>query len=234
MTSRPSDGRGAGAGSAIVRAPWESRSVRQLQARLGRDDNVQPMMVEGPLGTVLGAVGEQADHRIAGRVLKEVAERRFREKMAKVHGSGLEVRPGDAADVEGQRRRAAAAATGGGAAERERGRAIARRHANEAAAKVVFGAVYEYRDVFGRPKFVGSTSDAPERRFIEDVDAHAGVNELLSRKCGSTAVVWAGCGRGPVGEGEMARIRSEIVEDRSRRMETEKLSSIKPYSRHGW
>ena len=35
---------------------------------------------------------------------------------------------------------------------------------------VSFGAVYEYRDVFGTPKFVGSTDKIPEARFREDVD----------------------------------------------------------------
>ena len=50
---------------------------------------------------------------------------------------------------------------------------------------------------------------------------------------GGSRVVWAGVGRGPVGESEMKAIRKAIVNDRSARQHVKKLSGPKPYSRHG-
>jgi len=50
---------------------------------------------------------------------------------------------------------------------------------------------------------------------------------------GGARVVWAGIGRGPVGEDEMRAMRVAIVEDRSARQQVHKLQGPKPYSRHG-
>lgn len=49
-------------------------------------------------------------------------------------------------------------------------------------------------------------------------------------------MVWAGVGQrvAGVGEGEMMAIREAIVEDRSKRLQIQKLSGIKPYSAHGF
>jgi hypothetical protein len=48
--------------------------------------------------------------------------------------------------------------------------------------------------------------------------------------------VWAGVGQrvAGVGDVEMTAIREAIVEDRSKRLQIQKLSGIKPYSRHGF
>lgn len=58
-----------------MKKPWQSPAVLSLAGRLGMigHDHVQPMVVEGPAGTVLSAVGEDEDHRIAGDVLQQCA-----------------------------------------------------------------------------------------------------------------------------------------------------------------
>ena len=61
----------------IKREPWRSTAVAQLARRCGKDEDVMPMMIEGPAGTVLAAVGDPSCHRIAGDVLARVQEERF-------------------------------------------------------------------------------------------------------------------------------------------------------------
>ena len=45
-------------------------------------------------------------------------------------------------------------------------------------------------------------------------------------------LVWAGMGTGFLGEQEMGEVRRAVMEKRSKRLQIEKLQSIKPYSRH--
>jgi hypothetical protein len=54
---------------ALINRPWQAPSVARLANQLGRGGGVQPMMVKGPRGTVLAAVGDTRAHSIAGDVL---------------------------------------------------------------------------------------------------------------------------------------------------------------------
>ena len=70
-----------------------------------------------------------------------------------------------------------------------------------------------------------------------DQRAYRGVADLMNRSGrGSSKVVWAGVGRrsNGLGEGEMHVLRNSVMEERSRRLQLEKLGGIKPYSRHGF
>ena len=82
---------------------------------------------------------------------------------------------------------------------------------------------------------ISSTDKQPERQYLEDGRNHTGVAGLLTHGRGSSRVVWAGVGSrvAGVGDGEMARIRAAIVDERSYRNNVAKLEGIKPYSRHG-
>lgn len=99
---------------------------------------------------------------------------------------------------------------------------------------VAFGAVYEHRDVFGRPRFVGDTDSVVEDSIVRDRKENRAVRSLLDDHGGSSEVVWAGVGAGPIGHGEMKEIREAIVESRVQRNRARKLRGNKPYSRHGW
>jgi hypothetical protein len=94
-----------------------------------------------------------------------------------------------------------------------------------------FGAVYEHRDCFGKPKYVGHTGAAPEESFAEDARRHQGIKNLLSYEEGRSAVVWSGVAPAA---GDMERITARIVEARAREQHLQKLQSPKPYSRHGY
>ena len=100
----------------------------------------------------------------------------------------------------------------------------------------IFGAVYEHVDACGKPKLINSTDIVPEQQYLEDGRNRSDVSRLLTAERGRSRVVWAGIGRrvAGVGEGEMAVIRQAVVDDRASRLRIEKLSSIKPYSAHGW
>lgn len=94
-----------------------------------------------------------------------------------------------------------------------------------------FGAVYEHRDAFGVPRYVGETGDAPEIAFQGDME-HKGVRKTVQGG-GSSTVVWAGFGSGPVGAVEMQDMRKAVQHVRAERLQAAKLSSFKPYSAHG-
>ncbi|KAK3237602.1 hypothetical protein CYMTET_52333 [Cymbomonas tetramitiformis] len=188
----------AGAGSsstAIGRKPWEAPSVAKLTSKLGKDPNIQPMVIEGPAGTVLAAVGEPADHHTAGDVLAQVHAQRI--------ANGVPMPSGPQ-----------------------------RRDSN--IPERVFGAVYEYRDSFGRPRVVGDTGSTPEERFRLDRQEHQAINNLVSYQGGTPHVVWAGTGTFPIGQEEMATMRTAVASSRAARNNVEKLSGPKPYSRHGY
>ena len=94
-----------------------------------------------------------------------------------------------------------------------------------------FGAVYEHRDAFGVPRYVGETGDAPELAFQADME-HKGVRKVVQGGGGSQ-VVWAGFGSGPVGAAQMEDMRKAVQHVRAERLQAAKLSSFKPYSAHG-
>ena len=98
-----------------------------------------------------------------------------------------------------------------------------------------FGAVYEYRDGAGKPRFVGGTSEQPEAAYAGDFEQHAGVRSMFegAREApGRAHVVWAGCGGGPCGDAEMKAVREAVCRARADRQQIRELAGAKPYSRH--
>ena len=200
------------------RAPWESPAVRGLAGRLGAaaacaGEAVVPMVVEGREGTLLTAVGSEADHNAAGEALGRVqAERGRAGRRAAQHEEG-----GD-----GQSRARALAGAGAGA--------LARRRPNAP----VFGCFYEYKTRSGRPVYVGDTGIRPERKFLADSrGADPNMRAVAAHHGVTPEVVWAGVGQGAVGPEEMRVIRQAVREDRAQRQQVAKLGGIKPYSLHG-
>ena len=202
------------------RAPWESPAVRGLAGRLGAaaagpEGAVVPMVVEGREGTLLTAVGSEADHAVAGEALGRVqAERGRLGRGAAGHGEG----------EGGGRPSRTLAGSGAGAG------ALARRRPNAPA----FGCVYEYKTRSGRPVYVGDTDIRPERKFLADSRGADPETRAVAAHHGVTPeVVWAGVGQGPVGPEAMRVIRKAVREDRAQRQQVSKLGGIKPYSFHG-
>lgn len=213
-------GRGAAGGAAA--APWAAPSVRALgkQMRVGNRAS-QPLLVEGPAGDVLNAAGSKRDHALASDVLAHAQRERMRAGVPMPTGPP---QPWRRREGGGGRRlgRGGASIVGGGCG----GRAPKNQRS--------FGAVYEHRDCFGRPKFISDTHDAPERAFAADKRKHKGVRDMLTYQSGKSSVVWAGTGTFPLGPKEMASITSKIVARRAETLQIQKLSGPKPYSRHGW
>ena len=183
------------------------------------------MIIEGPRGTALRAVGSAADHAVAGDALGQcIAER----KKRAVDGVEM-LLPPPLTDQEDARRLKPVAEyedlpiSKGATRRREE-------------SDLVFGAVLEYADAFGKPKIVNSTAMLPEQQYLEDGRTSSKVSHLLTAGRGSSSVVWAGVGRrsAGVGEGEMAVIREAVVDSRAERLRISRLRSIKPYSAHGW
>jgi hypothetical protein len=53
------------------------------------------------------------------------------------------------------------------------------------------------------------------------------------RQQGSSHVVWAGFGTGPVGAQQMADMRTAVQHVRAERVQAKKVGGFKPYSAHG-
>ena len=192
----------------LAKQPWRAPSVQRLAQQLGTNKLVQPMMVEGPAGTILTAVGEQEDHAVAGEVLRQAQEARAKR--------GTPMPWGNAPDPnQTSSSMTTAPANAGGAG------------------KSAFAAVYEHRDCFGLPRAVGCTHTVPEQRFLEDQENHQGVSTLM-RRGGSSEVVWAGVGSYPLGPREMEVLMGEIAQRRAAQHKVQKLQGPKPYSRHGY
>jgi hypothetical protein len=181
------------------------------------------MIIEGPRGMALRAVGDAADHAIAGDALvKCIAERK--------KANGVEMLlPPPITEHEAARRLKPVA-------EYEDLPALSRGTRRREDSDLVFGAVLEYSDAFGKPKIVNSTATLPEQQYLEDGRNNPKVSRLLTAGRGSSQVVWAGVGRrsAGVGEGEMAVIREAVADSRAARLRVSRLRSIKPYSAHGW
>tara|TARA_B100000795_G_scaffold265859_1_gene248252 strand:- start:730 stop:1512 length:783 start_codon:yes stop_codon:yes gene_type:complete len=58
--------------------PWTAPSVQQLSNRMGNNATARPLLVEGPAGPVISAVGSQTDHRVANTALINAQQRRLR------------------------------------------------------------------------------------------------------------------------------------------------------------
>jgi len=198
--------------------PWESPAVQQFAASLreagGNSSGGRPaaMILEGRQGTVLQAVGEIEDHKVAGKVVADIQREAQANAMTQAAAPGHTAQGTSLVRVEAGQR-----------APLQRG-------------KVAFGAVYEHRDFAGKPKIVSSTALLPEQQFQLDYQSHSNVRQLARQRgdapSGSAALVWVGVGSGPVGEAQMARVRQAVVDARAERLSLEKLSSEKPYSRH--
>ena len=200
-------------------APWQSPAVTELAHNVGKSKpDATPLLVEGPTGTVISAIGEQRDHNIAGRAMRDA--------MAQQPNRGaIQHRPGDLAVKPCG---GAVAAAGGGKLAVSSGRNQTRNGAS-------FGAVYEYRDSVGKPRFVGGTSDQPEGAYAHDFASNASVRgmfEGVNEAPGRAKVVWAAVGGGPCGDREMEAARDAVVRDRAERQHIKELSGYKPYSRH--
>jgi hypothetical protein len=186
------------------------------------------MIIEGPRGTALRAVGSATDHAVAGDALGQcIAER----KKRAVDGVEMLLPPPLTEHEDSKRLRPVAEYED---ALPALSKGTTRRRAEES--DLVFGAVLEYSDAFGKPKIVNSTSMLPEQQYLEDGRTSSKVSHLLTAGRGSSQVVWAGVGRrsAGVGEGEMAVIREAVVDSRAERLRISRLRSIKPYSAHGW
>lgn len=220
--------------------PWKSPAVASFASRLGTDQSLQALVLSGPRGTALRAVGEAEDHKIASRVVTKLELRRT--QLPDDAGRGLAANHGPRADPVESRlmsrgRRAAV----------RRGTDVAL--ANEALARQpeqAFGAVYEYRDSCGTPHVVASTWVMPERQFALDRRQYEDVLGNRSGERGAASgrlrfpddptLVWAGMsgqGRGGLDAMEMAEVRRTVASERAERLHLHKLGDIKPYSRHG-
>jgi hypothetical protein len=97
----------------------------------------------------------------------------------------------------------------------------------------VFGAVYEHRDCFGKPKYIGETDNAPEVRYQQDINKHQAVKNLVTQQQGRSEVVWSGRS-GTMAAADMQSITESIVGRRAAELQAEKLGGPKPYSSHGY
>eukprot|EP00397_Hematodinium_sp_SG-2012_P055239 GEMP01067255.1.p1 GENE.GEMP01067255.1~~GEMP01067255.1.p1 ORF type:complete len:236 (+),score=65.53 GEMP01067255.1:94-801(+) len=184
------------------RAPWQSDAVAvlasEVQQNTGASD-ASTMVMQGPQGTIIQAIGSKEDHAVAGRVVAHLQHKKLK------NGEVTRRPPTPPMD---------------------------RPHTDALQSKVrgphdewSFGAVYEHRDAFGKPRLVGSTAKLPERQFL--------VDKMQGVPCDMTqAVVWAGVSKLP--PSDMTMVRREVASERARRLDLDKLGSIKPYSHHGY
>ena len=243
-------------GSRRPQAPWQSPAVREIAQRAGKADDATPMLLEGPVGTVMAAVGESRDHAIASRALSDAMQGGLQEKLRRaeqekrmlqhkvqLHKSGgpspTVQPPAVASDrrlaVPGRpsgRSQGGASSDGGVVARTAGGGPMAMAPGRSGPS---FGAVYEYRDSVGRPQYVAGTAEMPEAAFANDYHDHAGVRRLFegpSEAHGRAKVVWVGVGGGPCGQAEMHAARSAVASERAARQRIHELAGAKPYSRH--
>lgn len=201
-------------GSLGTLAPWQSPAVLELRQGVGKREGAAPMMIEGRYGTALAAIGEPRDHKVAGRALGQAMTVQL-QPTVKAGALG-----GPAA-----RRGGALASAGGGCLAVSN----AKRHGAS------FGAVYEYRDDAGKPRFVGGTSEQPEAAYAGDFEKHAGVRNMFEgahEAPGRAHVVWAAVGGGHCGDVEMKAVREAVCRARAERQQIRELAGAKPYSRH--
>ena len=205
------------------------------------------MVVEGPAGTVLAAVGEASDHGVASRALTQslqselpaklqraAQEKRQLEQKVRNAGASQPPPPPPVGCTSDRRLAAAPSGRGGGG----NGALVAAAvgplaPGSSRQQRPAFGVVYEYRDSVGKPQYVAGTSQMPEMAFAEDYRTHSGVRELFDGPApGRARVVWAGVGGGHVGEKEMATMRDAVAKERATKQRISELSGAKPYSRH--
>mmetsp|Transcript_38890 Transcript_38890/g.47092 ORF Transcript_38890/g.47092 Transcript_38890/m.47092 type:complete len:220 (-) Transcript_38890:238-897(-) len=190
--------------------PWESGAVKNLVDKLGHDPSVKPMMIEGPVGTVLASVGEDRDNNTAVSILTNVNQDKFQEQLARAQQRGPNGEPPPQPPPSQT--------------------PVVRKDNMD---NVSFGAVYEHR-VNGQPMYVGTTSILPEARFMLDANHNKEIQAISMQPTHKAEVVWAGIGRGPVGKDTMDTMTEAIQSDRAQRQHVKKLAGPKPYSNHGF
>eukprot|EP00440_Ansanella_granifera_P045403 gb/GFBE01049192.1/.p1 GENE.gb/GFBE01049192.1/~~gb/GFBE01049192.1/.p1 ORF type:complete len:278 (+),score=44.17 gb/GFBE01049192.1/:1-834(+) len=195
--------------------PWRSSAVAEFASGLG-NDGLEALMLQGPRGVAMRAVGEAVDHQVASRTVADIEVRKQRQKT----GPSVDLAEGKLLD-SGKPSKA------GGRG----GDLTLALPSGVPPQPMAFGAVYEYRDSCGTAKVVASTATMPERQFALDQRQH----EDLLVKHKDPSLVWVGIsgGRGGLNEAEMAEVRRQVASSRAERLHAQKLSDIKPYSRHG-
>jgi len=223
---------GVATSSDAAAAPWQSRSVIQLASRVGRGggaEEMTPMTLDGPSGTILAAMGTAQDHTIAGSAISQSivsgAAPMSSAATLDVRALANEWRSAQRSITSG--RSASATAQPSEQADYETQMALA-----DPARQASFAAVYEYSSALdGRPLYVGTTDGTPELAYQSDHARIGGVRDL-ARGGGSAKVVWAGVGTGSVGPEQMKAAREAVAAHRSARQRVTELRSAKPYSYH--
>mmetsp|Transcript_67021 Transcript_67021/g.119228 ORF Transcript_67021/g.119228 Transcript_67021/m.119228 type:complete len:264 (+) Transcript_67021:131-922(+) len=231
LASIPEHGQIAGATSTVSKyprhgkAPWSSPAVTDFASKLkpqnrqADDADLHAMTLQGPQGKLLQAVGEKADNQAAAQSVLEIQKQQQQSKGSQCPG-GSQRRP----PTPPRERKTTSKDL------------MKTSNTSQQHTPVSFGAVYEHRDCFGKPKLIGSTGIQVEKQFHLD-DKKEEIRQVTGggREHGASAhVVWAGVGGSGLGEAEMAQVRRAVCDSRANRLQIEKLSSIKPYSRHGY
>jgi len=206
--------------------PWQSGKVAEFAARLGDDMALKALVLHGPRGTALRAVGEAEDHKIASKMVVDLERSRLTSQAC----NGSLARQ----SAQDHQRRNAAPRSSDIALSVPPGRAMGERAAwphGGLRKDVAFGAVYEYRDSCGTPQVVASTGKMPERQFLLDLRHHE--HALAGKQ--EPSIVWAGVsdGAGGLNDAQMTEVRRAVADGRADRLQAKKLSDIKPYSHHG-
>mmetsp|Transcript_18479 Transcript_18479/g.59981 ORF Transcript_18479/g.59981 Transcript_18479/m.59981 type:complete len:255 (+) Transcript_18479:59-823(+) len=138
---RPGSAAGGPRESALLRRePWRSDKVAEFAASLGQDKARDALVLEGPRGTALRAIGEAEDHKVASKMVVDIELRRAQGPAS--GGAG----PSSRGEQASQLQERARASDGG------RYNELAPRPRGGVGEEAAFGAVYEYRDSCGTPK----------------------------------------------------------------------------------
>lgn len=247
--------RDSGLDQPTSRPAWHSRAVVALASRIGQSDpSATPMVLEGPSGTVLAAVGDEKDHAVASTAVSHAMKAQLAPKLARAASYRRELQDGQGSERTACERTIAARPRTHGACKSREWPLAARpnsqgtqctlpmvRASQQPGSLAVgaagpmstmsFGAVYEYRDGRGKPCFVGETSCQPEGAWRAEYGSHSRVRNLVDRG-GRATLVWAGVGTGPCGHDELKAAREAIACSRAQRQQIEELRGAKPYSRH--
>lgn len=222
---RPSSSSACGHREVALRQeqPWRSEKVAEFAGRTEADSKRQALVLEGPRGIALRAVGEPEDHKVASKVVVGFESRRLEEQHKERRTK-----------QDGQRRNAVPRSSDIALARppsRSGEGELVKRPGSGKSKDIAFGAVYEYRDSCGTAKVVASTSQQPERQFLLDKRHHE--KALSTHK--EPALVWVGMsgGSGGLSDAQMTEVRRAVADTRADRLQAKKLSDVKPYSRHG-
>jgi len=186
--------------------PWESPAVQNFAASLSSSSSGRSaaMILEGRQGTVLQAVGEIEDHKVAGSMVAEIQKEANNSTSARQDSSALaRLERGQRAPIHQQR-------IAFGAVYEHRDSAGKPRLVSSTA-------------TVPERQFKLDWENNPTVRDLCKAGNPPG---------SSAKLVWVGVGSGPVGDDQMSRVRQAVVDARAERLALEKLSSEKPYSRH--